>query len=327
MRPYAAGIRPLHRSIVVFMMLNGTVSGQSNISFWEEPKQWKAPEVDVAGFWNQVDKGVFVYSRWLDDENLVILARILAYDCGPVTREIAVGGATSIDYPEPLQVRPQVTAYGNGFIVVWSGEDEAGKAEVYYRAFDANGTPLTSVTKIDTSPNDEGRYAPRIAGAVWAPSGSGVRPAFYALVTWLHQRVENGVWLEYPEMKLFKGINPPIPITGVLRIAGPAVLVGPAPQFYGRDGVSADFFTECGTDLRVGVAWAFIDFGPLIGWVAKRFFRFVPGTTGSSVGSGTDLVMGDEIGDEAGLSTVWTPGILIDNPGEPDVMLPPATEQ
>ncbi len=290
----------------------GNYVTRNNLDSFYSPNPFAHPtHVAIQSFWYSSERLVAAWTRPDETGGTTLYAQVLSAACSPLSQVVEVDP----DPVDPLLAYPGIAATGNGFVLVWTGRDDQDQQEVFYQIFYQNGNPYGDKTRVDPSITGP-RYSPRVAGAVWAPTGGGQRPAFYFLVTW--GRTDQATSWFHTEMKLIKGLFPPVAVTGILPVTDPS------PNYSaGHRGVSAEFFTDCSADLRAGLVWSEVAL-----WVnvllQRRFVAFSPG---GAVAQNQPVLPTDSSGVEAALPDVISaPAMGIDNPKEPDVILYPGHE-
>jgi hypothetical protein len=278
---------------------NGTPMNEASLATWSGDVL-DQPGVAVSGFWNSADKFVVVWTQ-VAASGRTVYAKIVNSSCVAITGTITVGTAYVPPGPSGTWFSPYigVGAFSSGFVVAWIGR-VLSHDRVFYRTFDSSGTPYINATEADAADVSGTHMGVRLTRASWAAPGG--RPAPFFLLTWPRRTDVPGDDF-HGRMRLFKNLFPPQAATDVQEVMDPL----PSGTI-GDAGFAPDFFTDC-EDLRVGIAW--IDL--YTSHFQKRFFRFVP-TLGLSM-------LGLKLGDTPS-STVEAPGLLWDNPKEPDLVAP-----
>ncbi len=276
----------------------GNEKASSMIANWVEDGQ-RVAYTDVGTFWYNDDHGIIVVEA-IDGTNIEVWGYLVDYLCNVQGSFPLVSFQTLYPHKNPVHV----SAFSTGFVLVWEPEylNASGKAErdVYYRTFARDGTPASPPTRVAPLPEGRGRYYPRLASGQW--SSGGQRPAPYFAITWILSGPEYGPRLE---LRVFKGLFPPVPVTDVITVADYTW----SGWTVGSDGIAANLFTGCESDLRVGLVWQNWHLSDSTSILMRSVIGINPGSAGNGEGSQATVV--------------FSPGLLWDNPGEPSLVNPP----
>lgn len=267
-----------------------------------------ATHVAAASFFTSGERVVAAWSFADENWRFWLRHQVLSDTCAPlyeIRNEVAGDYAQGICGFECFGY-PAVAATSVGYVLTWVGMDQEGTEQVFFRTFRPDGTKyIDSPVPVDISLPAQSRESPRLAGAVWAPAGSGQRPQFYFLITW--DRFHD--WQEHPEMKLWKGLAQPVALTRVLS----AFELEPGYATH-HDGTAVEFFTDCGSDLRAGLVWAVTHVSGDT-HIMRRFLALSP--TGLGLQGSGEVTSWDE---ESSESVFFVPTMAWDNPDEPDIV-------
>jgi len=191
----------------------------------------------VAGFWANEDRYVAAWAATNNDgTNIYSIEYLIKNEQGTVVApvSIAVSGLIGLPWFD-------VTAVGSGFALVYTTSDSN---EVMFRTFSALGVPYGSWTSISYEAPLVFPMFPKITAGLWSPYP--YRPVPYFVITWTAQSAPNSRAIRY---SLVRGVANP-----ELLVVGETLATQYAPS--GSWAASAELFTSCTADLRIGFVWS-----------------------------------------------------------------------
>lgn len=239
----------------------------------------------IVGFWASEDRYVAAWAA-TNNDGLYSIEYIIKDEQGAVVApvSVAVGGLIGLPFFD-------VAAVGTGFALVYTTN---ASSEVMFRTFSAEGVPYGSWASISDEAPGVSIYAkwPKITAGLWSPYL--YRPVPYFVITWTAQ---SGVDSRAIRYSLVRGVANP-----EFLVVGETI----APQYAPSDSwaASAELFTSCTADLRIGFVWSALgSSGTGRYGIKKKILSFTPGRSMLlSGGMATDDTDYDTLGlDEAGV--------------------------